>query len=294
MTRRFSMATKPERTVPLHLEVRATQRVSEHYVRVTLGGGEIGGFEYRGFDQWFRLYIPPTAADALVLPHRDGMSGYAELLLTNRAVRPTMRNYSVRAYRAATADRDAEIDVDFVLHESASGEVEGVAAAWALRARPGDAVGLQDEGYGYQASPEVRWHLLVADDTALPAVAGICATLPADATGIAVIEIPDAADRQDFPHPAGVEVRWTPRSPEGHERIGAAAYAAAIEASAEAPAGVARHAYAIGEQGLATGIRRHLVNDRGWDKTEVSFCGYWRLPKGAAPIEVLVDRALAA
>ena len=37
-----------------------------------------------------------------------------------------------------------------------------------------------------------------------------------------------------------------------------------------------RHAFAVGESALATGVRRHLVRERGWDRSEVTFCGYWK------------------
>jgi NADPH-dependent ferric siderophore reductase len=35
-------------------------------------------------------------------------------------------------------------------------------------------------------------------------------------------------------------------------------------------------AFAVGEQAVATGARRHLVNERGVPKKNVTFCGYWR------------------
>ncbi|WP_279433508.1 SIP domain-containing protein [Agromyces protaetiae] len=45
------------------------------------------------------------------------------------------------------------------------------------------------------------------------------------------------------------------------------------------------HGYAAGEAALATGVRRLLVTTHGLAKTAVSFCGYWRLPKGAPAID---------
>jgi NADPH-dependent ferric siderophore reductase len=282
MSKTHSRQVKTERTTPLELEVLGTARVSPSFVRVTVGAGEIDRFTPRGYDQWFRLFLPPEGADEVRLPDRDGYLGYAQLLRTPKAVRPTMRNYTVREFRAATADRGAELDIDFVLHESPeSGELEGVAASWAAGCRVGDRVGLLDEGYGFDASDEAAWFLLVADETGLPAIAGICASLPADAQGAAIVEVPHADDAQEFPTPAGVVVHWVVR--EHGQRPGAAAYAAA--SAVELPGDVAAHAYAVGESGLATGIRRLLVNERAWAKSDVSFCGYWRLPKGAPAIE---------
>ncbi|MCP2170136.1 SIP domain-containing protein [Goodfellowiella coeruleoviolacea] len=34
--------------------------------------------------------------------------------------------------------------------------------------------------------------------------------------------------------------------------------------------------WVAGEAKLATGLRRHLVNDRGVPKSDIAFFGYWR------------------
>lgn len=39
-------------------KVTGTQRVSPHMVRVTFGGDDIRRLPTRGFDQWFRLFLP--------------------------------------------------------------------------------------------------------------------------------------------------------------------------------------------------------------------------------------------
>ncbi|HZU94291.1 MAG TPA: SIP domain-containing protein, partial [Microbacterium sp.] len=52
------------------------------------------------------------------------------------------------------------------------------------------------------------------------------------------------------------------------------------------------HAYAAGEQSLASGVRKHLVGERGVDKNSVSFCGYWKI--GAASPASKAAREAAA
>ncbi len=113
----------------------------------------------------------------------------------------------------------------------------------------------------------------------MPAVAGICESLPDDARGLAVVEVPEAADVQEFRVPAGVELRWLrgtvpgPRAATPDLLPGRLALDAVR--SADLPGGPV-YAYAVGESGLATGVRRHLVNDRGVPKAHVDFVGYWR------------------
>lgn len=45
------------------------------------------------------------------------------------------------------------------------------------------------------------WPLLIGDETALPAIAGICRDLPHDASGIAFVEIPGAGTGRSSQHP---------------------------------------------------------------------------------------------
>lgn len=273
----YSKLVKPESAELIHLTVLRSEQLSAHWIRVTLGGGEIEKFRPMGFDQWFRLFLPIGGDAGLdrVPAKANKMFGYLKFLRIPDGERPVMRNYSVRAYRAATADAGAEIDVDFVLHGSAAEGTAGPASRWAETCRPGEHVLIIDEGLTFNPQRGTDRVLLIGDETALPAIASISASLPEDAAGLAIIEVPTREDALSFPHPAGVEVVWIVRP---HE---AAPGSLALEtlgrtALPDAPF----HAYAAGEQALASGVRKHLVGERGVDKNAVSFCGYWKI--GAA------------
>lgn len=250
----------------MRVSVARTERVTPHMMRVTLTGEELRRFEYRGFDQWFRLAVP--AADGVRfdnLPERFGMTGYLKFLTLPKGSRPVIRNYTVRQFRAESL----ELDVDFVVHGT-----EGVAGPWAASVEPGAEVAFIDQGCGWKPV-EADWHLLVADESGLPAVAGVLRDLPRDARGIAVIELFDLADRQPLDEPKGFTVHWVERP------AGSAPGSAALPALAalEFPAG-APYAFAVGESAVATGARRHLVAERGTPKSDITFCGYWK--RGAA------------
>lgn len=251
---------KPETTTPLTLRVLASTRISAHFQRVTLGDGDVGRFRPMGYDQWFRLFIP-VADDSLErLPNRLDTLAYLKFLAIGKARRPILRNYTVREHRGT------EFDVDFVLHEPA-----GPAASWASSCVPGDPVAILDEGVGFVRPDEAGQVALVADESALPAAAGVLAALPDDVRGHAVIEVPTAGDRQELRAPAGVEVTWVVRDDHA-ARPGAAALAAA--AALPVPA-AGFYGWAAGEQALAAGMRRHWVA-AGVPKSHVTFCGYWR------------------
>ncbi|MET0734157.1 MAG: siderophore-interacting protein [Microbacterium sp.] len=275
-----SRLVKPHSQDLLHLTVLRTERLSAHWMRVTLGGGEIDAFRPMGYDQWFRIFLPLGGDEGLErLPAKaHKLFGYLRYLRIPDGMRPVMRNYSVRAFRPAKADAPAELDVDFVLHGSAADGTAGPASRWAETCEPGESVVIIDEGLAFNPERGTDRVVLVADETGLPAVAGICASLPATATGLAIIEAPAAEDALAFEHPAGVDVRWIVRE-HGVKPGEPALDAVRALAPAELPADP-YHVYVVGEQALPTESRRHFVGDRGVSKDQVSFCGYWRV--GAA------------
>jgi len=285
----FSKMVKPETTELLPLEVLRTERLAPHWVRVTLGGGEIAKFRPMGYDQWFRLFIPVTGDAGLerVPAKAHKLFGYLKFLRIPDGERPVMRNYSVREYRPATAERGAEIDVDFVLHGSAAEGTAGPASRWAETCEPGDRVLIIDEGLTFNPERGTDRVLLVGDETALPAIASICASLPETASGQVILEAPSAEDALEFEHPSGVSVQWIVR-PQGTHPGSLALTALRDTELPDAPF----HTYAAGEQSLASGVRKQLVGERDVDKNTVSFCGYWKI--GAASPTSKTARELAA
>ena len=260
---------KPQVSEMLTLQVLRSERISDHFARVTLGGGDIDRFTVMGFDQWFRLFIP-VADDSLArLPDKVDAISYLKLLTMSKSSRPIMRNYTVRGHRADGPD-GSEIDVDFVLHGSAQDGTAGPAARWAQTCSPGDQVAIFDEGVTFNQPPSLRRVVVIADETGLPAVAGIMASLPRSARGQAVIEVPAAGDRQSLEAPDGVEVNWIERDAQsvpGYETLAAAQD---LPLPAEPFYG-----WVVGEQALPSGLRRHWVR-AGVPKENITFCGYWK------------------
>lgn len=261
--RRFMMA-----------QVARSVRVSPNFVRLTLSGLE--GLEDRGADHWCRLFFSRQGQDVLALPTRTTEIGwYLQYLATPKARRPWVRAYTVRDARPDAG----EVDVDFVVHGDSGGTI-GPAAQFALDAQPGDPVGFLDQGVAFTPDHPHDWTLLIGDETALPAIAGIARSLPESARGVAIIEIPTSDERQEISAPAGIETVWIPRdeSSQAYDKPGELALRALTAATL--PDGPV-HAHAIGESGLATGARRHLVQERGVPKRHVDFVGYWRHGRAA-------------
>jgi NADPH-dependent ferric siderophore reductase len=282
-------------------EVVRSERVTPHMVRITFAGDDISRLPVRGFDQWFRLFLPREDGDTDfgAVPEQFGMGGYIKYLTSKSGTRPPVRSYTLRTHRPEIG----ELDVDFVAHGD-----EGIAGPWAQRAEPGQKVALIDQGRGFDLLDDADFVVLVGDESALPAIAGILRDLPVDASGLALIEIPTPADEQPLVVPTGFEVRWLPRggsaasadsdvravsdmsavsgvravsdvsvvsgnSAPPHKRVGALALAALRAYAPACPLTV--QAYIAGEQSLAAEGRRHLVAV-GVPKGRVVFTGYWK------------------
>lgn len=247
---------------PMRVQVTRSERISPCIQRVTFSGDDLERLRWRGFDQWVRLFLPtsdPTSLDHV--PERITKGTYARLLTVPARRRPSVRSYTLRAWRP----EECEVDVDFVLHGDA-----GVAGPWAASAKPGDGAALLDQGCGWP-EPSAENLLLAADETGLPAIVGVLRDLPRTARGCALVEIPDPADAQAVDLPSGMELLWLVRPAD----VAPGAMILAELPRLDLPR-TNRHAFAVGESALATGVRRHLVRHCGWGREEVTFCGYWK------------------
>jgi NADPH-dependent ferric siderophore reductase len=250
------------------LHVTRTERLGPSTVRITFTGDD--GLVCGGRDQRFKLFLPHAHQTAPVVPavSDDWYARWREMDPGRRAI---MRSYTIRE------QRDDEIDVDFVLHGDG-----GPASRWAGRAKAGDRVTIlgpvaaDNGGVDFRPPPGTDWFLLAADETALPALAGILSWLPAGAQVRAWIEVPHATDVQSLPTDA--EITWLVR--DSGDTLQHAVRAAGL------PPG-APYAWIAGEAGAVRELRRHLVDERGFDRRAITFTGYWR--RGASEEDLLTE-----
>ncbi|TDC65414.1 siderophore-interacting protein [Actinomadura sp. GC306] len=257
------------------LDVRRSERLGPDMVRIAFGwdppGGSGAAFVSAGRDQRFKLFFPHPHQDAPLLPESaGGDTWFADWRAMDPAERAIMRTYTVRD------TRPGEFDVDFALHANGT---SGPAAAWADAARPGDRIaalgptGPDNGGYDFRPPPGAPV-VMAGDITALPAIAGNLASLPAGTAARVWIDVPDPADRQELPTAADADVTWV--SPGG--------LLDAVRA-AELPYGA--YAWIAGESAEVKALRRHLVRERGLDRRAVTFTGYWR--RGASEEDLLAE-----
>lgn len=252
--------------------VAAIEDLSPHLRSVTFVAPRIAEAVTAGPDQRIKILLPPPDGGELRLP--TGPDWYADWCATPPEQRFVMRTYTIRALRPAVA----EIDIEFVLHG-----LEGPASAWVSQARPGDPLGmilpfavdttstkgLLHSGVDYVPPATSRSRALVADETALPALAGILEQLPADVRATVFVEVPDVRDIRPLPCP---DIIWVPKTggpADGPHTVLEALKAATLPYDVD-------YAWVAGESGMIKAVRRHLVSAVGLPKSSVSFQGYWK------------------
>ncbi len=257
----------PESRTMITLEVRRREFLTPGFARVTLGGPAVRDLVVAGNDQAVRLFFPRAAQTSLRMPTASNEAWMAQLLLMPKAVRPWVRNLTIRRVRPA----DEEVDIEFAVHG------ESPMSSWVRRVEPGDAAGIFDMGTTYRLPGHAEAQLLVGDETALPAILSILDGTPPSLPTEVYLEVAAAADIRSVEAPAGVGIHWFSRDDE-ELRPGTVVLDAVRDAAL--PSGRC-YAWVAGESRLATTVRRHLVNDRGLPKRDISFIGYWRLGRSS-------------
>ncbi|QHE87048.1 siderophore-interacting protein [Hydrogenophaga sp. BPS33] len=237
------------------LQVQRFDRISPHFVRIRFASDALRDFISASFDDHAKLMLPAQPGQPLVLP-QPGPDGLA---LPPGAQKSMMRDYTPRQFDPAAGT----LDIEFVLHG------EGVASLWAEAAQTGDEVGLGGPRGSFVVPTGFDWHLLVGDESAIPAIARRLEELPETAQAITVIETADAADRRDFTSRATLQAHWVD--------TGATDALAKVVAGLKLPTGEG-FAWAGGEAASMVAVRQALVNPdgHGLDKSRVRASAYWK------------------
>lgn len=219
--------------------------------RITFKGAELEGFEVTLPASYLKLIFPELGQTEPMRPLPD-------------APRPTaMRTYTPLAVRPQAL----EVDVDFVLHG------EGPASTWAAQAQVGQVLYLMGPGPGYAVDTDAAQHLLIADDSALPAIETILAALPASATAHVLLEVISAAEERPLQSAAKLQVQWLLRGTD-HRTAGQALEAALRDLPVIAPDS---KIYIACEAAAMRRIRQVLSGELGVDRKQIVGRGYWKL-----------------
>jgi len=239
------------------LTVAAVEDLTPSLRRVVLEGPELDGFVSLGFDDHVKIF-PAAEGEAAVLPTL-GPDGpiFPE-------PRPAMRDYTPRAFDPTTN----RLTLDFVTGHG------GPATEWAMAARPGATLGVGGPRGSFVVPTDYADHVLIGDETALPAIARRLEELPPQARAHAVVEVGTFADRIALDSPARATVTWAMRdgAPRGESQT-------LLKAAETALAGVdPTDAYVwIAAEATAAKALRARALALGFSPKAMKAAGYWRL-----------------
>jgi len=235
------------------LDVIRVEPVAAQMVRVTLGGEELRGFVSLGFDDHVKLFFPDPNA---VAPAPGG--------------EPAMlsRDYTPRRHDAAAN----QLSIDFALHDA------GIATRWAAQAQPGQSLTIGGPRGSFVIPFAFDWHLLMGDETALPAIARRLEELPAGTRAVAIVEVNDAGDEIAFDSKAEVTVAWAHRN---GAAPGTTDVLAKTLRTLKLPGGD-YYGWVSCESLTAKALRAQLLAENGANPKWLRASGYWR--RGTAAI----------
>ena len=234
------------------LVVLRLDRLAPRMLRVVLGGAEVAQFISLGFDDHVKL----------VFPGEDTAT-------------PLMRDFTPRRYDATAQ----ELWIEFYLHDT------GPAGTWAAQVKVGQKLTVAGpRGSSIISLDGVDSHVLVGDETALPAVARRLEELPEGDRALVVVESDGGAKGYPLQSRAAlqiVEVARTGQSTSpGHEII-------TRLRDLQFPPGQC-FTWVATESQAARAIRRYLTDERGLDRHWIKAAGYWQRGKTGAH-EVIQD-----
>ncbi|MEM1174335.1 MAG: siderophore-interacting protein [Pseudomonadota bacterium] len=228
---------------PRTLSVIRKHQLTPHMLRVTFGGDDLSDFPQN----------PNSAHIKLRLTEPEDPS----------IEKPVLRTYTVRHFDPVKL----EMAVDFVLHES-----DGPASQWATNCTVGETIRIMGPGPTKLVDHDADWFLLVGDMSALPAIAANIEMLPSDARGMAIIEVINEEDQQDFATPDDLQIRWCVNS--DPEQDNSVLFDAVNEfAWLDGRPSV----WVAGEFSQSLAIRRFLVQERNVTRHDMYASSYWQI-----------------
>jgi NADPH-dependent ferric siderophore reductase len=245
--------------------VTAIVDINPRLRQITVGGG-LDGFAPLAADQFVYVLAPPHGRSDLTVDESFSWEQYDSMPEHDR---PVGAYYTVRRWDAEAGT----IDLWVVLHGH-----DGDGERWARNARVGDPVALWGPREAYQPPPGTDSFLLIGDETALPAIAAIVERLRPHDRATAIVALAPEADRVALDSPAELDVRWLQVAHDDRSNP----LMAAVLALPNGVVTPSTYVWGGAESHEITAIRRHVRDQVGIPRQQVSLTGYWRRDDGAA------------
>ncbi|WP_227612268.1 siderophore-interacting protein [Acinetobacter sp. S40] len=288
----------------VNMQLAQIQKLSPTMTRFTFQSEELAQIVSYAPDQRVKLFFPVSDHSAQTHWIENSPEWYQYYRQLPEQIRPPMRTYTIRYLRP----QQKQVDIDFAMHGAT-----GPASSWAEQAKVGDRVQMaapnaiwqgDQAGFEWQPPQQADQILLMADETALPAVSGIIDELIQQNTQAHVkvyIEMPSALDRVTFNEHPNIQIHWFSRDdgqqpgrklietvhqlfqPQKQQQVELDDINIDEEilwfTKNEQQAQQTFYAWVAAESAAVLAIRRFLIQDCGIDKNCLNFMGYWRKGK---------------
>ena len=224
--------------------------------RITLTGDDLAGFSAPGPADHVKVFFPDPDTGELVVPSLG--PGGARPPEPGTSI---SRDYTPLAFRAEGAS-GPELDLDFVLHG-----LEWPASEWAAGATSGDRLVVAGPRGSALAPVGVSDAVLVADETALPAVSRWLDAFAPEIPVTALLFAADAETAGYLPKDRQTFVRWI-TGPDREREVEAAVRTLTITPGT--------FVFLAGEAAAIAPLRRYLRRESGLAKEQVDAHGYWK------------------
>jgi len=219
------------------LKVKDKTYLSPHLIRIILDGDDLQLFSKVTVGMNNKIFIPVAGTE----------------------------EYIRRTYTSRALDMEKnEMAIDFVAH----GE-EGPASAWAINAKVGDILEIGMKDKSDPLYPEAEFYLLAGDHTALPVISVILETLPAHATGHAIIHVGGLEDIIPLKTLSQVKIDWIIGDNENYPDP---LFEAVVNISI--PKSKSRYIFTAAEAGVIRSLRSYF-STIGIERRELAAFAYW-------------------
>lgn len=240
------------------VQVKRVEQVQPGFVRVTFGGDELEGFMSASFDDHMKMFFP---ADPDAKPVKPEISEKGTVF-PEGIERPVARDYTPLHFDA----EKLELEVDFVLHEA------GPATRWAAQAKPGQYLLIGGPRGSFVIPDAFDWHILLGDETALPAIRRRLRELPAGKRVMVIIETQHSSAHVTLETQADAHVQWVRPAVDTADGVSALERAVRRLLMPEGDGFI----WAAGEYNVVRRIRQYLVDEKHVNKQRIRAASYWR------------------
>ncbi|WP_052664771.1 siderophore-interacting protein [Nitriliruptor alkaliphilus] len=236
-----------------------TEWLTPDLVRLVLGGSGLAAFDpVPCTDAYVNVALPPRGA-----PYAGAFDVDEVKVRHPREWWPHRRRYTVRSWDPERR----ELTLDIVIHGD-----QGVGGPWAAAARLGDVLVFGGPAGSYRPDQTADRHLLVGDESALPAIAASAEAAPHGTQVTARLLVNGPAHEVPFTSPGQLDLRWLHRT--GDPAVDVHLLADEVRGL---DLGTGRvQAFVHGEAEEVRAIRRHLLADRSLAQADLSCSPYWR------------------